>query len=234
MTMALAWLHSPNCAPERLPELGYTKARRLLKERFGDNFVIAELWIDRLTEGGSRADLREYADDLRTCYESLRALGAFEELKSQASLAAIVKKLPTYLQNRWRDVVYELKRGEGRRPDLWDVVLFVQRAADIAADPVYGQPGTRNAKSDRSHQKTSYAASVTTECPICLQEGHVVVECPGYLRQEPDERLQLVVQRQLCFVCLQTGHNYHQELRTEREVWVGGMRTDACYPAPQS
>jgi hypothetical protein len=185
---------------------GYLKARRLLKERFGDNFVIAELWVDRLTEGGPRADLREFADDLRTCYESLQALGAFEELKSQASLAAIVKKLPTYLQNRWRDVVYELRRAEGRRPDLWDVVLFVEKAADVAADPVYGQPSGRNAKTERSHQKSSYAASAVLECPICLQEGHEVAECAGYLRQEPNERLQLAVQRQLCFVCLQPGH----------------------------
>jgi len=187
-------------------EQGYAKARRLLKERFGDNFIIAELWVDRLTEGGSRADLREYADELRTCYESLRALGAFDELRSQASLAAIVKKLPTYLQNRWRDVVYEIRRGEGRRPDLWDVVLFVERAADVAADPVYGQPGVKGTKSEKGHTKASYAASAVPECPICLQEGHAVPECAGYLRQEPDERLQLAVQRQLCFVCLQTGH----------------------------
>ena len=127
-------------------------------------------------------------------------------MKSQASLAAIVKRLPTYLQNRWRDVVYELRRGEERRPDLWDVVLFVDRAADVAADPVYGQPGARNAKSERGHLKVSYAASTVLECPICLQEGHAVPECAGYLRQEPNERLQLAVQRQLCFVCLQTGH----------------------------
>ena len=33
-----------------LPERGYVRARQLLKDRFGDEFVIAELWGQRLTE----------------------------------------------------------------------------------------------------------------------------------------------------------------------------------------
>ena len=117
---------SIQCCSLLPPEMGYCKARRILKDRFGDNFRIAEMWVERLSEGGVRSDLREYADDLRTCYESLNALGASEELRSQGSLAVLIKKLPTYLQNRWRDVVYELRRNEERRPELWDVVSFVE------------------------------------------------------------------------------------------------------------
>ena len=35
------------------PVQGYAKARRLLKQRFGDKHTITELWIKRLNEGGT-------------------------------------------------------------------------------------------------------------------------------------------------------------------------------------
>ena len=58
--------------------------------------------------------LREFADKLRACYESLDALDALEELQTQSNLSEIVKKLPSYLQNKWRDVVRRLKTQERR------------------------------------------------------------------------------------------------------------------------
>ena len=54
------------------PEQGYARARRLLKQRFGDSHTITELWIKKLNEGGPRVNLQEYADELLDCYESLR------------------------------------------------------------------------------------------------------------------------------------------------------------------
>ena len=79
------------------PERVYARARQLLKDRFGDEFVIAELWGQRLLSIGTRVPLREFADELRACYESLYALDAFEELQTQGNLLEIIKKLPTYL-----------------------------------------------------------------------------------------------------------------------------------------
>ena len=107
------------------PERGYIRARQLLKNRFGDEFVVAELWGQRLFNAGTRMSLREFADELRACYESLDALDALGELQTQSNLSEIVKKLPAYLQNKWREVVRRLKIHEHRRPDLQDVVEYV-------------------------------------------------------------------------------------------------------------
>ena len=120
------------------PERGYAGARQLLKDRFRDEFVIAEFWEQRLLSAGTRMPLREFADELRACYESLDALDALEELQMQSTLSEIVKKLPAYLQNKWRDVVKHLKIHEHRRPDLQDVVEYVEEAAAVASDPVHG------------------------------------------------------------------------------------------------
>ena len=97
------------CCSMLPPAQGYKKARQLLRTRFGDPFTITELWVERLTEGPPRTNLQEYADDLQNCLECLNALGATGELQSQASLAALIRKLPSHLQTRWREVAYELK-----------------------------------------------------------------------------------------------------------------------------
>ena len=49
--------------------------------------------------------LREIADELHACYESLHALDALGELQTQGNLLKIVQKLPAYLQNERREVV---------------------------------------------------------------------------------------------------------------------------------
>ena len=96
-------------------------------------------------------DLREYADDLQNCCESLRALGALGELRSQSSLVALVRKLPAHLQGRWRDVVYDRPEGKGRTaPEFGDIVRFVGREAAIASDPVYGTVGLKSGRTDRT------------------------------------------------------------------------------------
>ena len=123
------------------PKQGYARARQLLEARFGDEFVISELWGQRILNMGSRVPLREFADELHACYESLHILDALGELQTQGNLLKIIKKLPAYLQNEWRDVVRRLKTQELRQPDLQDVVEYVEEASAIASDPVYGTRG---------------------------------------------------------------------------------------------
>ena len=55
---------------------GYAKARALLKERFGDDYKISQMWVKKVTEGsivrhGEGHCLQELADDLRSYKEKL-------------------------------------------------------------------------------------------------------------------------------------------------------------------
>ena len=97
------------CCDLMNPEQGYARARRLLERRFGDRHTITELWIKKLNEGGPRVNLQEYADELLDCYESLRALGALQEMDAQRNLLAMITRLPMHLQNKWQDHVFDLK-----------------------------------------------------------------------------------------------------------------------------
>ena len=92
------------CCCVMSPEQGYKRAKQLLKERFGNDYVITETWIKRITSFGSikpadREKLREYADELKSCKETLKAMGRLNEVNNQTNLLRIVEKLPVYLQN---------------------------------------------------------------------------------------------------------------------------------------
>ena len=74
------------------PERGYARACHCLlyKDRFGDEFVISELWGQWILSAGARVPLQEFADKLRACYESLYTLDALKELQTQSNLLEII------------------------------------------------------------------------------------------------------------------------------------------------
>ena len=190
-------------------EEGYKTALMELQKRFGNRHTISELWVQRLCNGNQHANLQEYADELTECYQSLKALGGLKEIESQGNLLSLITRLPVYLQNKWQDKVYEMQEKEDRRPTLQDVVAFVTRAAAVAADPVYGTSSLRGRKAERSSQRVVYATSADIYCPLCdqsEQNEHDLHECPQFLNMTPDERMNVVLKKQMCFTCLAPGH----------------------------
>ena len=120
---------------------GYTRARALLKERFGNEFLVCTTFIERATHGGAimgNTGLRSYSDELRNGYEMLNAMNCLGEMNIQSNLMKIVSRLPNYVQNCWRHEVSRIKREQMRLPSFYDVVRLVEEAADEANDPVFG------------------------------------------------------------------------------------------------
>ena len=188
------------------PKQGYARARRLLKQRFVDKHTITELWIKKLNEGGPRVNLQEYADELLDCYESLNALGALQEMDAQRNLLAMVTRLPMHLQNKWQDYVFDLRSSKDRRPTLKDVVEFVDRAAAVMSDPVYGSASIRSKRVEKTTTRAAYVATADVCCPICDDGEHSVPQCRKFLNMSPNDRLDVALRNQICFMCLTPGH----------------------------
>ena len=188
------------------PEQGYARARRLLERRFGDSHTITELWIKKLNEGGPRVNLQEYADELLDCYESLKALGALQEMDAQRNLLAMITRLPMHLQNKWQDHVFDLRSRENRRPTLKDVVEFVDRAAAVVSDPVYGSASIRSKRAEKPTTRAAYVVTADVRCPICDEGEHGVSQCRRFIDMDPNERLDTALRKQICFMCLIPGH----------------------------
>ena len=125
------------------PDAGYLRALELLKQRFGNEFVIAETWISKVTDGGNikasdREGLQDFADELVNCSEMLNAMNRLSELNNQRTLVMIVQRLPVHLQNRWKREAYNISKRSGKT-NIQDVVNFVVNVAAEANDPVCGR-----------------------------------------------------------------------------------------------
>ena len=188
------------------PVQGYSRARQLLKQRFGDKHTITELWMKRLNEGGAQVNLQEYSDELLDCYESMKALGALAEMDAQRNLLSLIIRLPMHLQNKWQDHVFDLKTKEDRRPTLRDVLTFVQRAAAVVSDPVYGSASMKSKRAEKFTTKVAYTATADVQCPVCNDGDHRVSQCEKFLAMGPSDRLDTALRHQVCFMCLTPGH----------------------------
>ena len=127
-------------------------------------------------------------------------------MDAQHNLLAMVTKLPMHLQNKWQDHVFELRSRENRRPSLKDVVNFVDRAAAVVSDPVYGSASIRSKRAEKPTTRAAYVATADVRCPICDDGEHSVSQCRKFLEMNPNERLDTALRKQIYFMCLIPGH----------------------------
>eukprot|EP00057_Strongylocentrotus_purpuratus_P021792 XP_011676266.1 PREDICTED: uncharacterized protein LOC105444125 [Strongylocentrotus purpuratus] len=117
---------------------GYFHARTLLMDRFGSDHKISNAWIRKVTEGpviqSNPKHLRDFADQLKTCAETLMALGMLHEMSSRSELVKVIERLPFHLKSRWLRFVKTI-RDSGRQPNIQHAVEFITGAADELNDP---------------------------------------------------------------------------------------------------
>ena len=238
--------HVIQCCTVMNPSQGYQKARALLKERFGNNYVIAEAWVNRVAEGkpiGSHDKelLRDFADDLVNCEATLSSMNYLHEVNTQRVLVRIVGRLPTYLQNRWIRQVRDVRINRNRDATIHDLVAFVIGAAEEANDPVYskltvvrekqrGSLHSQPQKAGRVHSFTGLTERDSSQrkniseylCSMC-GKGHSIFRCDSFKALDPKGRRKVAQEKGLCYNCLKSGHR-SSECKLTRTCSVPG-----CY-----
>ena len=231
------------CCAVMSPSDGYRRARQLLQERFGNSFVITETWINKVTNGpeirpSDREMLQEYADELRSCSETLQAMGSIAEISSQGTLVKIIQRLPYFMQNKWRSRVFQIRKQGARNPNIHDITDFVSEVAEAANDPVYGAITDVRRRPRNEYQKetarrgmsfnTSMFGSSTEpqqgyQIPACIKCGdsHSLFGCNDFKSMRVPERIKFVADNRLCFNCLKPGH-FSSDCRLARTCSVPG------------
>ena len=229
------------CCMVMAPQLGYIRARELLEERFGSRYKIGEAWIKQITSGpvyhaNDRKGLQKFADQLKICMETLKALNLTQEMSGQHELLKVVERLPFYLKGRWLKVVRDIRQSGGC-PNIKDIVTFVSAAAEEANDPVYGELTVtsrsessklatfkkRSTKSsfstvtvdkpkpttDKPNSTTDKPKFTTNKPKKCLKCGrdHSLFGCDSFKAMTPELRFKFAQDNRLCFNCLQPGHS---------------------------
>ena len=152
------------CCTLMAPSEGYAQARHLLAERFGDNYIISEAWIAKICEGpvlkNTGSDMQEFADTVRCCMETLKAMNLLSSIDSRVRMVHIVNRLPYQVQVRWRKQAVSTKEKFGSYPSMDAFVGFLNTIAHELNDPVFGeQPHQKQHKQQKQPRHKSFHTS---------------------------------------------------------------------------
>ena len=151
---------------------GYASARVVLKERFGDKYLITDRIISGLRYGKpvrSPDELMQLADELRSCVKSLDDLGTKSEVETQEFIVCVTKRLPADIQIAWKRRAVSIKWQKGNYPTFVDFADYIKEEAKISSDPVYGAVGV---KLDQ-RSVVNHAASSSVDSPsACKHAGN--------------------------------------------------------------
>ena len=119
------------------PEEGYTTARALLKDRYGQSYKIATALVDRVTKSPQiKADdgpaLQRYSVLLTSCKNSLKEIGYLSKIENPDTLQRIIGRLPMGLRQRWREKADSITEDQKREVTIGDIAEFVETKARIA------------------------------------------------------------------------------------------------------
>ena len=211
------------------PEQGYEEAKKLLKERYGQNYRIAAAQIRHLTDGPLIKSedgnaLLQYSIQLTSCANTLEQIGSLSKLDHPENLKAIVNRLPFGMRLKWRDTVDRIIENENRDVTIKDVTAFVTAKARAATHPIFGkvvneQKGRQEDKGKRStnprasgfatqggHLKERARDDATRRGSCPCNENHWLPRCDKFRKLSIEERKTFVRNNKLCLNCLTTGH----------------------------
>ena len=205
----------------------YTRAMKILHERFGSPHIICNSIISGLKDGSSvrtPSELRSFADELANAEITLKGKDMFSEVDTQNNIVHICRRLHPQLRYKWRDTVMTEKQSTSVYLKFSDFVQYVQDQADVVNDPIYGEDalfvstdklannkrpvtGFASATMDGYTPNRSQAFNQHTPnvCLLC-KENHKLFYCPTFIDMSVDERLLYVRNNAICSNCLIFGH----------------------------
>ena len=158
-------------------EMGFNAALAEFKERYGDPDVIAYEYVKRALDwpqikSDNSKGLDEFGIFLRECQfvvENVEAARVFE----YSDNLKLLMKLPFFLHEKWRNIVFETKR-KGYVIKFSQLVDFVRQEAKKANDPIFGREhisarDTKKSTSDKKGGKGSnhsklFTTQVSEQC----------------------------------------------------------------------
>ena len=205
------------------PEQGYTEARRLLKERYGQEYRIAAAHVRTLTEGPIIKSedgnaLLQFSVQLTSCTNTLKEIGSLGKLDHPENLRRVINRLPFGMRLKWRDTVDRIIESKERDVTIEDVTKFVTAKTRAATHPIFGKVVNENKGKQEDNkgrrQFGSKAGGFATQgnegrvnksaCPC--NANHWLSRCDKFRKWSLEERRKYVKDNKLCLNCLTSGH----------------------------
>lgn len=136
-------------------EDAYKRARKTLKERFGDPFRIYEAYRDKLRNWKpciTSADLQEFSDFLIITQETMKSVKYLKELESYSTIRELAARLPTFYGNKWRESAKKLEARCGEY-SFANFVEFTQEASLDANHPVFSHDALTSTRKELEKER---------------------------------------------------------------------------------
>lgn len=145
------------------PEQGYTEAKKLLKERFGDKYKISMAYLDKALnwptiKSDDAKALESYTLFLTNCNNAMTELEYLDEMENAANMRTVISKLPYRLREKFKSIAIDIQKNN-KRTKFKDVVSFVTKQAEMAAHPVFGEI---SGQTKRQPEKPTGKKNITT------------------------------------------------------------------------
>ena len=212
------------------PQEGYTKAKQILAERFGDAYTVSNSWLKKVSCGpmikpGDREGLQELADDLENCEMTLKAAGRMTQLNNEDRLVKILERCPNFVKSRWQSRVQDI-RSRQREPTVEDVRRLIRMVSKEKNDPVFGaimdnvnreqssrndsirRPnavGTQRNFSIQTNDGKPNLTSTYLKCYFC-EKNHKLASCEEFKKKTGEEKFNFIRSKKLCDNCLSSFH----------------------------
>ena len=193
-------------------EKSYRDAKALLEKQYGNEYVIAQKYLDKLQnwpvikaeEGES---LRKFASFLTLCNNMMGKMRSLNQLDSWRDIKEIIMKLPWSLRTHFRNQA-QARMKANKIVDFEFLVSFVNEQSEILNFPLLGDI------SDRSKErkipvskrvlvtKGDVSADSHKYCHCCRKENHGLNDCFFFSKKSLKDRQFLIRKWNLCFGCL--------------------------------
>ena len=199
---------------------GYKEARRLLDIYYGNEYRLAEKYLEKLSrwetiKSEDHVALSKFAMYLNTVRKMMTSMGPLTQLNSWRDISELMLKLPYDLRKQFRKQVSNIiQRNEVVNFGVF--VEFVSSQAEVMSIPLFGN--IRNdingdeEHTNRTHtffvseNETSNPKPASNYCPCCKKSNHSLNDCYFFLKKSMKMREDFVRENKLCFACFSNSH----------------------------
>lgn len=165
----------------RSSEDAYEGAWSVLKDRYGNPFVVQKAYRDKLMKWAKIGPndclaLRDFADSLKGCAEAKPHVKGLAILNDSEENHKMLKKLPDWAVRKWSRIVVEELDASGEYPTFKCFAEFLQKEARISCNPITSSLSLSSRSVDDKLPKKAKTFSISAQMKAhksTLRKGHL-------------------------------------------------------------